>query len=129
MLLAGKLKFVPACLNVNTPAQQELFKQPPHTVDSDVAWIETYLRNNKGWHNANELLVSIGRPATENNRRWLRKPVSMSKWIISGQKGYKHMEHSTAEELDHAANWLESEGKELFERALSIRANAHKIFG
>jgi len=49
--------------------------------------------------------------------------------IISGQRGYKHIAHATPEEINHAANWLESQAKKMSERACAIRRNAHKIFG
>jgi hypothetical protein len=61
--------------------------------------------------------------------RDIRQLASESPNIISGQRGYKHVAHATAEEINHAANWLESQAKKMSDRAGAIRRTAHRIFG
>lgn len=113
---------------MNQP-QTELFQEPRHPANEDVAWLENYLKMNDGWHTSKELVSFLGRAVSDDNRRWIRELASKSKWIISGQRGYQHIEHSTPEEINHAAAWLESQAKQMSERAGAIRSNAHKIFG
>jgi hypothetical protein len=109
--------------------QPDLFKQPRHAEDSDVQWLENLLDWQKGWMTSSEILRAVFKDATENKQRWLRELASESVWIISGQRGYKHLKHATAEEIEHAANWLESQAKKMSDRAGGIRRNAHRIFG
>ncbi|HEX3889437.1 MAG TPA: hypothetical protein VHX90_01185 [Verrucomicrobiae bacterium] len=109
--------------------QKDLFEKPRHAPNADVEWLERFLKINDGWHTSRTLITFIGRPTSDDNRRWIRELASVSAWIISGQKGYKHIEHATAEEINHAAAWLESQAKKMGERAGAIRSNAHKIFG
>jgi hypothetical protein len=111
------------------PPQPDLFAAPRHPENADVAWLENHLKGNPGWHTSRELIGFLLKPATDDNRRWIRELASKSKWVISGQKGYQHLEHSTPEEINHAAHWLESQAKQMSERAGAIRSNAHKIFG
>ena len=46
--------------------------------------------------------------------------------IISGQKGYKLSTEATIDEIDHAANWLISQGKKMLKRGIEIRRRAHQ---
>lgn len=108
--------------------QPDLFEQPRHAVGADVEWLENLLRGSEAWVTSRECITLIGRPVTDDSRRWVRELASGSKWIISGQKGYKHLQHATAEEVQHCAAWLESQAKKMSDRACAIRANAHKVF-
>lgn len=112
-----------------TGMQVELFQEPRHVADQDVRWLEGACHLGKDWMTAAELLGLLLRPATDDGRRWIRELASKSERIISGQKGYKHIERATAEEINHACNWMESQAKKMGERASALRRNAHKIFG
>jgi hypothetical protein len=90
--------------------------------------LETILRNHTCWITAAGLLSLMGIVESDSAKRQIRELASASHWIISGQLGYKHLEHATAEEIDHAANWLESQAKKMSDRACAIRRNAHKLF-
>ncbi len=47
--------------------------------------------------------------------------------IISGQKGYRLFDRSTPlEEADHAAAWLEAQGKKMILRGAAIRRRYHR---
>ncbi len=89
----------------------------------DLKWLEATLKAAGDWRTSTELLTSIGR-LSENDRRWLRTLASASEWTISGQLGYKHLEHATLEEINHAANWWESQAKKMADRAQTIRRNS-----
>lgn len=104
--------------------QLGLFESRPE--DANVAWLESLLQGAGCWMTAKDVqLTCSGRL----HDRDVRSLASASKWIISGQRGYKYIEHATAEEIAHCANWLESQGKKMIERSISIRTNAHARLG
>lgn len=78
---------------------------------------------------ATDILISIGRPVTDANKRWLRELASQSEFILAGQRGYLHLESATAEEINHCCNWLNAQALKMSERAGRLRKNAHRIFG
>ena len=94
-----------------------------------VQWLEDLLRSRPMWVTAAQILQLLGKLDTDSGKRQLRLLSNASEWIISGQKGYKHLDHATAEEISHFANWMESQAKQMIQRAESVRRNAHKIFG
>jgi hypothetical protein len=62
------------------------------------------------------------------NIRRLREVANASQGrIISGQKGYCLLKRANPDEIRHAANWLESQGREMIKRAERIRKLAHKL--
>jgi hypothetical protein len=95
----------------------------------NVAWLETLLRERKIWMTAAQILQLVAREESDSQKRYLRHIAQASEWIISGQKGYKHLEHATAEEINHFANWMESQATEMTRRAEAVRRNAHRICG
>jgi hypothetical protein len=107
-------------------AQPTLFDQPRHGECADLLWLENLLKGAACWMTAKDILLTVGGRLHDRD---LRELASSSEWIISGQKGYKHIEHSTPEEIHHCAAWLESQAKKMGERAGRIRHSAHKIFG
>lgn len=109
--------------------QTELFSPPREAGDAEVRWLENVLKDGRDWLTAAEILGLVAKPPTEDNKRWVRSLASRSGWVISGQKGYKHIEQANTEEIDHCANMLESQARELSHRSGTIRRNAHKIFG
>ncbi|HYG36371.1 MAG TPA: hypothetical protein VEC99_16375, partial [Clostridia bacterium] len=73
--------------------------------------------------------VTAGREDSDDSRRWVRALAQASDWVISGQKGYKHLSHATAEEVNHFIHWMESQGKKMIGRAERMRRNAHGVLG
>lgn len=104
--------------------QLGLFESRPE--DANVAWLETLLKGGHYWMTARDIMQTCGGRLHDRD---VRELASASKWIISGQRGYKHIEHATAEESAHAANWLISQGKKMIKRGIAIRQNAHKLLG
>lgn len=98
---------------------------PPHA-DPDVRWLEQLLLGAHCWMSARDIALSTGGRVGDRD---LRALANASAEIISGQKGYKHLRHATAEEINHAASWLEAQAKKMGERAGRIRRRAHEIFG
>ena len=109
--------------------QKELFAQPRHSPLADVAWFESFLLGGKCWFTASDILLTMARPASDANKRWLRQLASQSDLILSGQLGYRAIANATAEEINHAANGLESQGRLMCERAIRIRRSGHRILG
>lgn len=109
--------------------QTELFSQPRHAPNADVEWFENLLKSAAHWMTAAQILQRLDRPADEDGKRWVKALAAETVWVIAGQKGYRHIEHATAEEIDHACHRLESIAKTCGDRAGKIRANAHRIFG
>lgn len=104
--------------------QLGLFEARPD--DKNVVWLEELLAGARAWMTARAIAATV---AGRIGDRDLRALASASAWIISGQRGYKHLQHATPEEIDHAAHWLESQAKKMSERACSIRRNAHRVIG
>ena len=112
------------------PAEQtDLFSQLKNSPDESVAWFEKFLAGGQIWFTASDILISLGRPVSDANKRWLRDLAGKSDFILAGQKGYRAMQHATPEEIHHCAAWLEHQAKAMAERAGRIRRAAHKIFG
>lgn len=99
---------------------------PAPVAAPSAAWLENILRDAGCWMTAKDLILSTHGKTHERN---LRELASASDWIISGQKGYLHLQHASAEEITHAANWLESQAKKMSDRAGKIRRNAHRGIG
>jgi hypothetical protein len=97
-------------------------------VEKDLRWLESYLREKATWMTAAEILVLVDRN-TDEGQRWLRKLAQVSDWVISGQKGYKHLSHATGAEVDRFVCWMESQGKKMIGRAERMRRNAHTVLG
>lgn len=92
----------------------------------DAKWLENMLRGAGCWLTAKDINLSTHGKAPE---RTLRDLASTTDQIISGQKGYKHIEHATAEEIDHAKNWLISQGKKMIKRGIAIGRAGHRRIG
>ena len=110
--------------------QPDLFSpKPPMDADRDVAWLEKFLLGGQIWFTASDILLAVQRPANDAGKRWLRNLASNSGYVVAGQKGYRHLQHASAEEIHHACAWMESQAKLMGERAGRLRGNAYKLFG
>ena len=107
--------------------QLPLFEAAPE--DPNVQWLEQLLKDCASWQAAREILQLAGKPNTDDGRRWVRALAQASQWVISGQRGYKHLHNATAEEAGHFVNWMESQAKKMTRRAEKLRRNAHVVFG
>lgn len=107
-------------------SQPTLFPDPARC---DPAWLERMLDEHRGWITAGDILIRGGLEDTDAGRREIRKLASESLWIISGQRGYRHIKHGTAEEIDHACTWLVSQGKAMIRRSIAMRRRAHSLVG
>ena len=104
--------------------QLSLFEAAP--AEANGRWLEHWLRASGRWWTAAELRRATGDRLGD---RELRALASASEWILSGQRGYKHLEAATAEEIDHAAAWLESQARKMEQRAIRLRRAGHRRIG
>lgn len=104
--------------------QPGLFDVAPD--DANVQWLEGLLLSAKVWMTAADIEETCGGRAGDRDIRAL---ASASCWVISGQRGYKHLRNATAEEASRCCHALESQAKKMGERAGRLRRNAHTIFG
>jgi len=86
-----------------------------------------------GWATAQMIYRSHGKaffPHQPACSRQLREWAEESNGrIISGNKGYRLIEHATPEERKHAARRLISQGKKMTRRGIKIMRRAHQIEG
>jgi hypothetical protein len=92
----------------------------------DVEWFEHVVASHAGWVLGRQILTDAGQPAVDSTLRWLRRLAAVSHAIISGQRGYCHLDHATTDEIHHAAAWLESQAAEMQARAIRLRQAAHR---
>jgi hypothetical protein len=96
----------------------------------NVELLITTLRDRKEWLSAASILELWFTPDTDHNKRFIRALAEAAvPEILSGQLGYKWIGHATPEEVNHAANWLESQAGKMTSRAIAIRHRAHELFG
>lgn len=101
---------------------------PPQPSEDEVTALENLLREHGGWMNAGEVLRHCFSLASESNKRELRATAAASKWIISGQQGYKHLQQATPDEVKRFVAQMESQGRKMSDRARAIEQNYRKIF-
>lgn len=102
-----------------------MFERPAE--DPNVRWLEAWLERHGGWARAEELVAAAGREG--DGERWVRELASASEWVISGQRGYRHVTRATAEEIRHFVNQIRSRARKLEGRAQRVLRNAHAILG
>jgi hypothetical protein len=75
------------------------------------------------WLSASEILNLIGLPNTETNRRHIRHCAeAFGDEIISGQKGYCHIDNASEEDVKRFCNWMTSQADKMTTRATRTRA-------
>ena len=97
--------------------------------DPNVRWLENLLKSRADWVSAAELAALSGRGVTEHTKRYIRQLASASHWIVSGQAGYRHLEHCTPEIVHHFTSAFRSQIRKMGLRLLGVQRNAHRLFG
>ena len=100
----------------------------PQVSPEEMDALENLLRAHGGWMSATGILVSRCTVATETAKRTLRATAAESKWIISGQHGYKHLQAATPEEVKHFVAQMDSQSRKMSARAEAINQNYRKVF-
>ncbi|MBM3878577.1 MAG: hypothetical protein FJ387_02505 [Verrucomicrobia bacterium] len=116
---------IPSALPAPASPQLSLFREPRES--PNVAYLERMLHEARGWLTAAQLADRVGGMWDERKIRSMAHAASPD--VISGQRGYRHIAHATAEEIQHAAAWLESQAGEMLARAQQIRRRGHQMVG
>ena len=111
--------------------QGELFTQKPKSDNLLIDYLE--VNDITAWMTAANILARLRMPEPI----WYQAtPRSLREWaeqsdgrIISGNRGYRLIEHATPEERKHAANRLLSQGRKMTNRAIRILRRTHQIEG
>ena len=105
----------------------------PHLIDTkpevdpeEIAGLENFLLANPGWWSSSRLLAARGIVPDQNNRKELTHIAEWCDRIISGQEGYCHINHASADEIKHFLNGLDSRSRKLAERRLRVSKAAHQ---
>ena len=106
--------------------QPELQLNATPPTDANVLWLESLFLGARCWMTAKDIILTVNGAVLDRD---VRELASASPKIISGQKGYKHVEYSTPEEIKHCSNWLISQGKKMIKRGIGIRRHAHEVGG
>lgn len=108
--------------------QLELFR--PAATNPNVAWFVEILFVNGGWMRAADILAIVPPDfdglTDRDVRAWAEAAAPK---VISGQRGYKHTDHATAEEIKMFINTMESQGSKMLSRANKVRTYAHAKIG
>lgn len=89
-------------------------------------WVERWLMARPGWYTSQQICAATGGRLDD---RMLRHVISGSDCIISSHKGFRHIEHATAEEIRHFLNDMLSRARALGRRYAAVRRRAHRIIG
>jgi hypothetical protein len=94
-----------------------LVKPPPKNAD----WLFLVkILEGKDWLTAAEVLLAMGLPATDQNKRSVRALAEQSEGrIAGGQKGYKLVVAMTKEEFDHYQNWMIRQAETMKRRVIA----------
>ena len=113
--------------NGRAPTQPDLFApkkgHPPlPTIDPDnanVTMLVGLLTDRTDWITSAQLLLELGKPVTDNTKRWVRALADASRGrIAGGQKGYKLVRAMTNTEYQHWRNWMTHQSDEMKRRVI-----------
>jgi hypothetical protein len=105
--------------------QLDLFAPPP--TDPQAVWFVRLLHKMYRWVPARDITALSSGRLDDRAIRALAE--ASAPYIISGQKGYKHSDHATPEEIRHFINSMESQGSKMVRRAEAVRRYAHGRIG
>ena len=103
-------------------------RKAPAVKDSDLKTLVLILELNEQWFTAAELCAVFYLPVSGSSKRFIRALAdAAAPEIISGQEGYRHITHATAEEIWHSIHWMESQASKMQERAIAYRRRGYEL--
>jgi hypothetical protein len=105
--------------------QLPLFRVRPD--DPNVEWLKDLLLAKGGWMTAAQICEVVGDRIDDRRIRALAE--AAGGWVISGQRGYLHIKHAKAGEIDHCVAAWESQASRMQDRARRTRILAHSLVG
>jgi len=109
--------------------QLELINYRPNPDPSDVNRWVALVWSKRGWITAAQCIEVLGDQFDGDDRTIRSFAEACGGCIISGRKGYKHIDHATTEEVDHFCNQMESQARRMLDRSCRTRTLAHRIVG
>lgn len=110
-----------------TPQLSLFTDKRPTPSESDAQWLIDFLNQHRGWVKAKTIQAMLGGRHDDRGIRAIAELAAPK--IISGQNGYKHTDHATAEEIKMFINTMESQGTKMLNRANKVRTYAHAKIG
>ena len=105
--------------------QLSFFAVPPE--DPNVKWLVDLLLRKGGWMTASQISEVAGDRIDDRRIRALAE--AAGGWVISGQRGYRHIQHEKAGEIDHCVAAWESQARRMLDRSRKTRILAHSLVG
>jgi hypothetical protein len=86
----------------------------------NIDWLIEVLASGEGeWKTAAEICAMAGKPANDQNKRWVRALADASRGnVAGGQRGYKLVTKATVEEYQHWRNWMNHQANEMKRRVI-----------
>jgi hypothetical protein len=110
-----------------SPYEPELPLFRPLPDDPNIQWLLDTLDRARSWMTAAALRQASGDRLDDRHIRALAAAAAPN--LVSGQRGYRHIRHATTEEINRAADWLESQAREMLKRSQSLRRRHHQLAG
>lgn len=111
---------------MTTQAQLDLFAPRPAPVPAgEIDRLLAFLAGRPGWTTAREITAAIG--LTDRQIRQLARDHRGSILSGPGSPGYKLIADATLEEINHTADRLRSQAREMLAGSIRLRRVAHSI--
>lgn len=107
-----------------TAVQQDLALPEPR-IPAEVTGMLDILKTSADWRSARSLAVIL-----QTDDRTVRRCAEIAgDEVISGKRGYKHIDAATVEEIRHFIAWMHSQAHCMTRRAIRTARRAHARLG
>ncbi len=113
---------------LDTTAELALKLPEPAVSPAEVEQLVAVLREAGDWRTARELAAALGEGANERSVRLVASVACPAVVSFPGSRGYKLWQLCSIEEIDHAIEAFESQGRDMLKRAVLYRQAYHKRF-
>lgn len=113
---------------MNAPGELALTLPEPEVSAAEIEQLVGILRTRGDWATAKEIAAQIGEGASERSVRQVASAACPSVVSFPGSRGYKLWQLCTIEEIDRCIAAFESQGKDMFKRAVRYRQAYHRRF-
>lgn len=100
----------------------------PAVSAAEIEQLVAILREAGDWRTAKEIAALIGEGATERSVREIASAACPAVVSFPGSRGYKLWQLCTVEEIDRCIASFESQGRDMYARAIRYRQAYHRRF-
>lgn len=104
-----------------TATELALTLPEPEVTAEEIARLVAVLHEAGGWLTAAKIAEQLGQGATDREVRKIASAAGAAVVSYPGSKGYKLWQLCTVEEIDHCITAFESQGRDMFSRAVKYR--------